>query len=83
MSTKKLTPEQAQALEVIKSEIFTDQKPEEINVVLDDLFTHVFLSEEFDASDRFRFLHTFKAFKKLSCLLQTGELPNDLFSIRL
>ena len=82
MSTKKLTPAQLQTLEFFKEEIFNEQKPEEMHNILDGLFTYVYLSDDFEASERFRFLLAFKAFKRFTTLLKTGEITNDILEIK-
>lgn len=82
MSTKKLTPQQLQTVEVIKNELFSPLQNEEIHHVLDSLFTYIYLSDDFDASERMSFLFAFKGFKRLTMLMETGEITSDILEIK-
>lgn len=82
MSTKKLTPQQLQTVEVIKKELFPLQSSTELNGILDSLFTYIYLSDDFEASERMQFLFAFKGFKRFATLMDKGEITNDVLQIK-
>lgn len=82
MSTKKLTPQQLQTVELIKKELFPNVSNTELNSVLDSLFTYIYLSDDFEACERLSFLFTFKGFKRLATLMETGEITNEVLQIK-
>lgn len=82
MSVKKLTPQQLQTVEVIKKELFPLQSSTELNGILDSLFTYIYLSDDFEASERMQFLFAFKGFKRFATLMETGEITGDILQIK-
>lgn len=82
MSTKKLTPQQLQTVELIKKELFPNVSNTELNSVLDSLFTYIYLSDDFEACERMQFLFAFKGFKRLATLMETGEITNEVLQIK-
>lgn len=50
--------------------------------MLDSLFAYIYLSDDFEASERMQFLFAFKGFKQLTTLMDKGEISNDILQIK-
>jgi len=79
----KVTPTQLEFLKTLKEELFSFQKLDQFDKELDSVFAYIILSDDYDAAQRYRFLETFKSFKKVLMLLKTGEMPADKLTIDL
>lgn len=80
---KKVTPTQLEFLKTLKEELFSFQKLDQFDKELDSVFAYIIVSDDYDAAQRYRFIETFKSFKKVLMLLKTGEMPADKLTINL